>query len=527
MIAKLKYHLVLVVLIQISLYFFYGYHEMYDARPYSIHQWRQTDCASFTKNYYEEGMSFFHPSIHWQGVDHGKTISEFPLINYTVACLWNIFGEHEYLYRFTVLLIYVIALLFLFVMVYQASDSFIYSYFGTSLITTSPLLAYYSFNFLVDIPALSFAIISLSLFFLFLKNKRRWFFISSILMGTLAALLKASSVTVLLIIGLISLTHMLNFPRKLIGNEKLFNSKLLPWLLFPFSVAIIYAWYHYAYLYNNKGTNGVFLMETLPIWDMDDKVIETARALYSVQLEMFLNRGVLIGVLCFGGWMFLNIKQLPFYLRISLLVAAVSSLAFIVLFFKVFDVHDYYLINIMILPIVIIVCLGDYLRNKNFNFSNKKLQLLLLVFFVLNVSYCAAIVRMRNIDNDNFCKYYPFITSEEKNFSDWFHYNYARTIKPLETITPQLRSLGVKREDKVLSIPDPSFNITLYLMDQKGYTATEQMLKDDTLLIQKFKEKGIKYLVVNDTTLLHKTYLGKATLNRIATIQNVVIFKLN
>ncbi len=529
MVKKLKYHLVLFVFIQIALCYLYGYNKMYNARPYSIHQWRQTDCVSFTKNYYEEGMDFFHPKIHWQGVEGGKTISEFPLVNYTVACLWKVFGEHEYLYRFTILGIYMIAMLFLFVMIYDASDSVIFSYFGATLITTSPLLAYYSFSFLADVPALSFAIISLSLFFLFLKNKKLWLFVAAILAGTLATLLKASSVTVLLIIGLISLIHLINFPKKLILDNKLFANKLFPLLLLPVAIIILYLWYHYAYLYNNKSSNGVFLMETLPIWKMEsyEKKMETFRFLYSIQFQMYFNRGVLIGLFGILCWMLLNLKQLAVYLQISLLVSFASFLAFIVLFFQVFDVHDYYLINTMILPVVLIACLGNYLKNISVNFLSSKLIFIFILVFGLNAYYCAAIVRLRNLDKDEFCKDYPFITNDEVKFSEWFHYNYALTIKPLETITPTLRSLGIQRTDKVLSIPDPSFNITLYLMDQKGYTATEQTLHDDTLTVQKYKDYGVKYVVLSDTSLLQKTILGKVLSNRIGTYQNTAIFKLN
>ncbi len=500
---------------------------MYNNRPYSIHQWRQTDCLSFTKNYYEEGMNFLSPKIHWQGVKEGKTISEFPLINYTVACLWKVFGEHEYIYRFTILFLFFTSLCFLFTVIYYYSESLLYSYFGTTLISTSPVLAYYSFSFLADVPALSFAIISLSLFFVFLNKKKTSLFYLALLCGTIAVLIKASSASVLLIIGTISLINIFDFPKSATKNQKLFNTKLMPIISLVVSFLIILLWYKFAFLYNNKNSNGVFLMETLPIWKMKDKVIETARLLYNVQLEMFLNKGVLIGLLLALIWLLLNLKKLNYAFVIAIVLSTISFVAFIILFYQVFNVHDYYLINNMMLPVVIIISFGNYLKNNGFNFSDKKVTILACIVFIFNSTYCAAIIRLRNIPQDVLCKYYPFITNEEKNFFDWFHYNYENTLKPLETITPELRRLGIKRDDIVLSFPDPSFNITLYLMDQKGYTATSESLKTDSAFIQNYKNNGVKYLIINDINAFNDLHVNETSYTAVGSYKTITILKVN
>lgn len=527
MTKALKYHLAALVLLQVVLCFLYGYHKMYNQRPYSIHQWRQTDCASFAKNYYEEGMHFFQPGIHWQGSIEGKAVSEFPLINYTVACLWKIFGEHESLYRLTVLGIYMVAMLFLFAMMHAVSGSFIYGYFATSLITTSPVLAYYSFSFLADVPALSFAIISLSLFVFFMRQpQRKWMFVAAVAFGTLATLLKASSATVLAIIGVISLAGLLRFSAKHGNREALFSSIWLPGLAFAFSAVIIYSWYHFALIYNGGNSNGVFLMETLPVWKMKDKVIETARLLYSVQFTMYFNKGVLIALALAALWILLNLNALPVYLRLAFIVSAGSFAAFILLFFQVFNVHDYYLITTMIFPVVILLCIGAWLKGRPYSVSRKKWQLVLGIVFLANVLYCSSMVRLRNLPDDSLTRYNPFISNEEKNFSDWFHDHYANTLKPMESITPYLRSLGIRRSDKVISAPDPSFNITLYLMDQKGFTATEESLRTDTAKVNEYIGMGAKYLVLNDTALLRRTSLQQHVGQMMGMYKHIAIYKL-
>ncbi len=499
---------------------------MYNARPYSIHQWRQTDCASFAKNYYEEGMHFFEPKIHWQDTENGKAISEFPIVNYTVACLYKVFGEHEYLYRFFVLSLFFTAMLFLFTVVYLFSESIWYSYFSLLLFFTSPLLAYYSFNFLADVPALSFAIISVSLFFIFIKKQHQLLLYASIVFATLATLIKASAITVLFIIIGVMFIQFIKFPKQWYNASLVLKRKITTTLVLCACFMLIYLWYHYAFLYNNKNSNGVFLMETLPIWKMNDKVIETARLLVSVQLQMFFNKPVLVAFSLVFIWLLFNLKYLHKNLQVALIVALGSFGAFIVLFFQVFNVHDYYLITSMVLPVVVIISFGDYLKKLSFDFYNKKIIALSFLITIGNIAYCASVIRLRNITQDAFCKYYPFITNDEKNFSDWFHYNYASTQKPLETITPYLRGLGIKRTDKVISIPDPSFNITLYLMDQKGYTLTEQKLKEDSLVINHYTNLGAKYVILSDTTILQKTMLSEQLSNAIGTYKNIKIYKL-
>lgn len=528
MTKALKYHLVVLVGLQLVLCFLYGYHKMYKQRPYSIHQWRQTDCVSFTKNYYEEGMHFFQPHIHWQGNIEGKAVSEFPLINYTVAGLWKIFGEHESLYRLTVFAIYLAAMLFLFSMLYAVSGSFIYGYFGTSLITTSPVLAYYSFSFLADVPALSFAIMSLSLFVFFVrKPSGTGLFIASVAFGVIATLLKASSVTVLAIIGMVSVLSLLRFPAKSAERGKLFSSAWLPLLTFVVAAILIYSWYHFALVYNGGNSNGVFLMETLPVWKMTDKVIETARLLYSVQLAMYFNKGVLMAFALAAVWLLLNLKTLPAYLRLAFLVSGVCFCGFIVLFFQVFNVHDYYLITTMLFPVTILVCVGAYLKDKQVQFSRKPLLIMLMLVATVNVLHCASVVRLRNVPNDTLTKFNPFISNEEKNFSDWFHYHYETTTKPLERITPYLRSLGIRRSDKVISAPDPSFNISLYLMDQKGFTATGESLQADTNKVSEYIDLGAKYLVLSDTSILQDARLKRHVGPRIGHYQNIAIYKIH
>ena len=99
------------------------------------------------------------------------------------------------------------------------------------------------------------------------------------------------------------------------------------------------------------------------------------------------------------------------------------------------------------------------------------------------------------------CSWYPFLSKEEKDYMAFLRWSYSNSTKPLETIIPDLRKAGIDRKDRVLSIPDESFNITLYLMDQKGLTLSEQRFADSNLVKRFISEENLKYVVVNNPTV--------------------------
>lgn len=522
-------HLIIFLVLHIGLFFLYGYNKYYSYRPYSIHQWRQSDCLSFAKNYYEEGMRFFEPKIHWQGVPEGKTVSEFPLMNYSVAALWKLFGEHEYIYRFLELFIYFSSLMLLFVTVKRVSDSWLYAYLASIFISTSPLLAYYSFNFLADVPAFSFALMGLSFYYLFIHSGDFKQFVYALFFASLGVLLKASAATALCIIGVLTLLDVLGVKVSSRQSGRLFKNKWMALLLMGVFSVLILLWYRFAILYNNHNENGVFLLTTLPVWGMKngDKIIETTRLLFSNQLTMFLNKGALMIITLLFLWLIFQLRQIERYLRISLLIASFSFVLYIIFFYEVFDVHDYYLINEMIFPVIILIATGDYLRKKNFQFTYQPFVALSFIVIFFFAIFCGSVIRLRNLKDDKLVAWFPFLTNDEKNYWSWYHWNYEQTYKPLETITPLLREMGIKRNDKVISIPDQSFNITLYLMDQKGFSGTGVNLQADTNFINQKIKQGAKYLIINDASIKKEIGVKKHLNHLIGQYQNIEIYKLD
>lgn len=98
-------------------------------------------------------------------------------------------------------------------------------------------------------------------------------------------------------------------------------------------------------------------------------------------------------------------------------------------------------------------------------------------------------------------------------------------MKPFSTIETYNRTLGIKRDDRVISIPDVTINGSLYLMDQKGWTTYGGNWEKEDFYINRIV-RGAKYLFVSDSSLLNKDYLVPFTQNKIGCYQGISIFQL-
>ena len=175
-------------------YYMFTYSDVVNRRPQSVHQWRQADCLSMTMNYYKEDRPFFEPALHFLSIDGtGQTISEFPIIYYTVSRLWKVFGHHEYIYRFFTLGFFLCGLFALFKTSEWLLKDTLWAFFTTFLVLCAPYLSYYAFNFLVDIPALSTAMIAWFWFARYWRKRNNIDFFICLFFFFMAGLIKISS----------------------------------------------------------------------------------------------------------------------------------------------------------------------------------------------------------------------------------------------------------------------------------------------------------------------------------------------
>lgn len=502
-----KYSLVVLLGIIGILFFVYGFNNILFMRPQGIHQWRQCDCLSFALNYFHNDATFFHPAIQYLGKDGtGKTASGFPIIYFIVAKLWKLTGYHEFSYRILILLITFTGLATLTKTVEAIlKDSFM-AIFVSMILFSSTIFVYYANNFLMNVPSLSLALIAMYFFYRFYQSGKEKNLYFSMLFFLIAGLLKVPALMAFVAIMVVFAMERI-FKLKFGSDGFLFKHserQIIPLLMVILFVA---AWYIYAAHYNEKYNSGIFLIGILPIWKINGEhilqIIHYVRVLWINSYQSVLMQEISI---LFLLALIFNYKKGNRFLQAFTYLLTAGFLIFIVLFFQVFDNHDYYLINQLILMVSIFIAFFYFLKQHKINvFRSVVFRFMLFILMIYNVKICA-----KNI--------------HDRYHVQWENQHLTTTIS-LEHITPYLRSLGINRTDPMLVEKDPSFNISLYLMDQKGYTTFGGQFTD-SIDIRKAINLGLKYLLVTDSTLLKKPYLKPFLKNQIGKCKNNYIFKL-
>jgi hypothetical protein len=321
---------------------------------------------------------------------------------------------------------------------------------------------------------------------------------------TLASLLKVSALLsyfALLGLFVFEWLHLFSFRKsKLVFPQP--RKSILPFLFVLITVA---AWFTYVTKYNNAYNRDSLLVGILPIWDMNLAEIKV-KFLEIATFWIYENFPGYFQLLVVVFWSVMIVlpkknNRVLYYLNI---VLAIGVATYLLLFFQVIAGHDYYWINSYILLLVAIVSFVFFLKS-NYQLAFKWGKIVFVLLLVLNVIYA------HNKLDDRFhganMDYYNFY---EKDFKSMKEYN---------------RKLGIKREDFVICIPDGTINASLYLLDQKGWSAygthfeKEEFFKTDIAM-------GAKYLFVSDSTLLRKEYLKPFIKNKMGQYKSVSVYDL-
>ncbi|MCG8700195.1 MAG: glycosyltransferase family 39 protein, partial [Bacteroidales bacterium] len=350
--------------------------EIFSYRPYSTHQWRQSDCLSITMNYFKDNRPFFKPAIHWVGEKDGQTVSEFPIIYFFNAQMWKIFGHREFIPRLTNILIVFMGLFLFFKLCRKILGDNIWPYLVTFLLFSSPIFVYYTNNYMADAPALGLALTACYLIYTgYTENNRKVYYLS-FLFFLLCGLIKISSLIVFVSIMAVHLYVSL-FSKKHKGW--FFNWKgLMPYFIVIIGLA---SWYSYARSYNSNHVAGIFLTSLFPIWDIDAENRQRIwDCLTNNLLPAYFNKKALFVIMAlFIACIALFKKSNKLFLSITGIVFT-GVIMFIILFYKAFDVHDYYLTNLLIfVPLPLITILHILKNHYNQVYQSKILKTILII----------------------------------------------------------------------------------------------------------------------------------------------------
>jgi Dolichyl-phosphate-mannose-protein mannosyltransferase len=489
---------VIFILLIAGYFFLVGYTKILFYRPQSIHQWAQCDRASVALNYLHNGFDFFHPQTNNISNGSGITGLEFPFLNFIAAIGYNYFGYHEYIYRLLVFLF----LLFGLLMAYLISDRFIENKLlvplPALLLAASPVLSYYAISFLPEAASLGLSLIA---WYYFLKNEstgKSNFPISVIFYCTLAALVKISS-----LINPLAMAGYL-----LLKNRKSSLQQTVRILLPAIFILIpVFAWYYYASWLNNHYHSNIFMLEVRPLssWaefkTVGEEIIQTWWWRFYPRIYFL--------VLLFSSAMiaFLPIKVDIRLLRVTLLLY-IGAFAFCILMFSQFRVHDYYIIPLM--PAFffhwVLFC-----RAYSTTEVKPAIKYAFMFFMVTATGFSISDAKdhLRTAHKKTSWKY------GSRTFDHYFY------------LEPELRRINIKPTDGVVSIFDQSFNVSLYLMNQKGITVGP-LTPVDTI-VNTIKKSGLPYAILNNfnpqrfDVVMDSLQLGK----RILEWNELTVYKLN
>lgn len=483
----------------------YDYDNILFQPPQSIHLWRQADCLSITSNYFE-GNAFFSPSVHNLGQDGtGKTVSEFPLLYYLIGKIWLVTGVQYWIYRLLVLILFFLACASLLKIVEMETGNSLLGLFVSILLFTSPVMAYYAGNFLMNIPAFSFACMGLYYFFRFKATGTTRSLIGCTLFYMLAALFKISSLLSFLPIVILFVWEKI--------STKSYNTRIFQWsrrevVLLALVFLIPVLWFIYAATYNARYNSGFFLIGILPIWQMSfpnvlndlSHILEHFKWDFFRPVTEWLLSGVLVFVLIFS-------RILPRYLLVFILVILMGGLAFGCLFFQALAMHDYYVIDLYIfLPILLLAFF-------------RILQLKFPQVLRSNITYLVLIILL--IHNIDFGRRR---ISSRYSRQGWANQNYSEIFESFTELEPILKELGISRDKLVLSLSDESINISLYFMNRKGWTNYATHLSPD--IIRERINQGAEYLFIGDTETSSNAGLQSFLRVKVGSFRNIDIYRL-
>ncbi len=191
-------------------------------------------------------------------------------------------------------------------------------------------------------------------------------------------------------------------------------------------------------------------------------------------------------------------------LNFILILLTFGSVAYVILWYSQFQAHDYYILIIFPWIYFILLCFFYLLKRKaNGIFNSLFIKIIFIILFILSMSYC------RRELNDRYC-------GNRKDLPPFKEYL---------TIQPYVNSLGISKNDLVISIPDGTNCYTLYMMNRKGYTELHGRNQDSAGIATSIN-LGAKYLFINTEEYLEKDYVKPFLKEKIGEYGLVRIYKV-
>jgi hypothetical protein len=458
-----------------------------------IHEWRKTDSLSIALNY-AKGASFLQPQTQWISANGTRNAAaEFPIIYFILGKLWQVFGHHEWMSKaLSISILFIAISLFSEVMefLFQQKDKALLFVF---LLGSSPVLIFYSDSILPNLYAFAFVLLGAYGTFKFIRSKQVFWLGFLTVFFALAVLIKITALICLLTFG------GAYFFFTLVKQGQSFKSHAYFWFSFLLSFALIlfatYLWYAYAIRYNEKVGSDLFSTTIRPIWEVD---AETRKAIWQQFWQHMLpglyHPSILLLSLIFFGYATWK-NWIQSYVIWLAIIGFLGLVAYFMLWFWVFDVHDYYLIEMLFFPLILFYVLIQFA--SRINRSQKNRSIIYISWLALTFLQAISLAHWSFGKENILTKNTPFVSQYVKGNWGYFHFYHREHLGQLQACVKELQQL-IPKNDTILCLSDPSPNIHLYTLERIGFTqySFHEPFHDETEQITQFIQKGANFALI-------------------------------
>ncbi len=500
-------NVVSVLVFLIFLFWFYYYVGIYDfihVRPSSIHSSAQCQRASIALNYYEVDMNFFQPRLQKFTDGGGVTGVEFPIIYYLDAMAYKLFGFNEAIARSISLTIVSLGLFFFFLLARKQLQSTAMAIAMVGSAAFSPVLLFYSPNFMPDAPSMALVLMAWYHFFQFLQKQKKKYLVYFYLCSGLATLIKVVALISPIALLCVVIVDKLGFFKGSASRPQF--PRLLHLILGTVVViAIVMAWYLYAEYLVWVHQNETFSMRPIPGEPGTFKqLVEYLKGVWLFQYYAYESYMLMISAILVMVIFYRYVSRLLFAITLFLFL---GNVCFVYLFLNQFIHHDYYIISILPLIFFLFLILADTL----IRFANTHLKVLKLVFLiVLFFNMKEAVLNCR--------------LNYEYRYSNKIYYGTADH-RPYFDLEKRLREVGIKRSELTISGFDDTFCSTLYLMNQIGWPI--HTWENTREILDMLEHPKSKYLVMNDSARFNKLIPNELEKHHVVlTHRGLIVYRL-
>ena len=262
-----------------------------------------------------------------------------------------------------------------------------------------------------------------------------------------------------------------------------------------FSIIAAVLWYYYAIQYNSRHHSVMFSTDIRPIWEVDAaRRSEIWDLIWRRQFNLLFHHYAMTPALLFVLYLMVRNKISSFYYWL-LGFGTIGVSAYILLWFWVFDVHDYYLIEILFLPLIFF-----FITINNLELLPKscfKIQTFLVISILLLTVFNAISYTQISFGRKNFITKNTFLVSEiSKQNWDEIHWHHSEHLKKLQENKQAIQKI-IKERDTVFCLTDQSPNVDLYTLERIGYSNyTFLKTKPYPSQIPYFIKKGARFMLV-------------------------------